>query len=146
MGPLSYGYIYRKQASRATGMELLHSPTQHYLPLCKSVCLSNHLSVRFSPLYVAKRLDPFLLFTFSHSQPPLAPLLCIPLFVPAVLIDCLFISCPAAASALVDEIVMVTVISCEDDKEGESHRVEIGFEPYGERDQDRVNNMCLTAQ
>lgn len=77
---------------------------------------------------MAKRRVPFLLFTFSHSQPP--PL-CVPLFVPAVLIDCLFISGPAAASAPVDEIVMVSVIFCRGDKEGESHSEEIGCGTYG---------------
>lgn len=110
------------------------------LLVCPTVCLSVSI-----PRMWRSVLSHFY-YLLSHTPSPPAPPLCIPLFVPAVLIDCLFISCPAAASALVDEIVMVTVISCGDDKEGESHRVEIGFEPYGGRDQDRVNNMCLTAQ
>lgn len=97
---------------------------------------------------MAKRIVPFLLFTFSHSQPP--PL-CSLLFVPAVLIDCVFMFGPAAASALVDEIVMVIivmviVIFCGDDKEGESQRVKIGFGTYGEWDQDMVNILCFTSQ
>lgn len=85
----------------------------------------------------------FLLFTFSHSQPP--PL-CIPLFVPAALIDCLFISGPAAASAPEDEIVMVIVIFCGGDKEGESHREEIVFGTYGREGQDMVNILCFNAE
>lgn len=91
------------------GTMMLHFPAQHIQYVCKSVCLTICLSVRLYSLYLAKRLVPFLLFTFSQSQPP--PL-CIPLFVRALLIDCLFISAPAAASAVVDEIVMVIVIFC----------------------------------
>lgn len=114
------------------------------LSVCMQICsLSDHLSLCFHSLDVAKRLVPFLLFTFSHSRPP--PL-CIPLFVPAALIDCLFISGPAAASALEDEIVMVIVIFCRGDKEGESHMQEIEFETYGGQDQDMVNILCFKAQ
>lgn len=90
---------------------------------------------------MTKRLVPFFTIYFlTLSQPP--PL-CIPLFVPALLIDCLFISGTAAATALVDEIVMVIVIFCRDDKEGESHRVEIGAAAYGEQDHDMVNILCF---
>lgn len=71
-------------------------------------------------------------FYYLLSHTPSLPPPCIPLFVHALLIDCLFISGPSAATALVDEIVMVIVIFCGDDKEGESHRVEIGFGTYGE--------------
>lgn len=90
-GPISIGHIYRKLVS---------------VPWYSGYV---NLSVCFYSLYVTKHLVPFLLFTFSHSQPP--PL-CITLFVPAELIDCLFISGPASASAPVDEIVMVSVIFC----------------------------------
>lgn len=120
-----------------------------YIPPLNTVCLYVNLPVcptigpsASIPCMWRSVLSHFYyLLSHTPSGPPQPHLtLCIPLFVPAVLIDCLFISCPAAASALVDEIVMVTVISCVDDKEGESHRVEIGFEPYGGRDQDMVNN------
>lgn len=69
----------QEESEQGTGMKLLHSPTQHRLSACKSARLSNRLSVCFYCLYVAKCIVPFLLFTFSHSQPP--PL-CSPLFVP----------------------------------------------------------------
>lgn len=94
-----------------------------------SVCMYVNLTVCLLLFTICgKRPVPFLLFTFSQSHPP--PL-CIQLFVPAVLIDCLFISGPAAASAPEDEIVMVILIFCGGDKEGESHTEEIGFGSYG---------------
>lgn len=93
----------QEESEQGTGMKLLHSPTQHRLSACKSARLSNRLSVCLYCLYVAKRIVPFLLFTFSHSQPP--PL-CSPLFVPHWLSH----SAPAEASALVDEIVMVIIV------------------------------------
>lgn len=86
---------------------------------------------------MCKCLVPFLLFTFSHSQ---APPLRIPVFVPAVLIDRLFIFGPTAACAL-DEIIMVIVIFCGDDKEDEFHRVW----NLWRRDQTIVNILYVTA-
>lgn len=111
-------------------MKLLHSPTQLCQSACKCAPLSNHLSLCGYSLYVTKRIVPFLLFTFSHSEPPLP--LHSPLFVPAKLDDCLFIFGPAEASAFVDEIVMVIiamviVMFLTEDKGSESHRMTIGF-------------------
>lgn len=53
-----------------------------FIPSLNTVCLyvnlSTRLSVCFCSLYVVQRLVPFLLFTFSHSQPPpsLYPTVC----------------------------------------------------------------------
>lgn len=99
-------------------MKPLHSPTQH----------SQYVNLLLFPVYGEASCP---IFTIYFLTLPASPPLCIPLFVPAVLIDCLFISGPAAASAPVDEIVMVSVIFCGVDKEGESHREEIGFGIYG---------------
>lgn len=52
---------------------------------------------------------------------------------PDALIDRLFISGPAAASAPGDEIVMVSVIFCNGDKDEESQREEIESGTRGSR-------------
>lgn len=108
-------------------MKLLHPPPPS---LSNTVCQDVDPSVCFYSLYAVKRPVPLLLFTFSHSQPP--PLHT-PLFVPDALIDRLFISGPAAASAPGDEIVMVSVIFCNGDKDEESQREEIESGTRGSR-------------
>lgn len=94
------------------------------LTVCWTICLST-----FIPCMWQSVLSHFY-YLLSHT--PSLPLR-IPLFVPAVLIDCLFISGPAAASVLEDEIVMVILIFCGSDKEVEIHREDIGLEPMQDR-------------
>lgn len=68
-------------------------------------------------------------YLLSHTPSlPLSVSHCLSL--PYSLIVSLYLQA-AAASAPVDEIVMVIVIFCWGDKEGESHREKIGFGTYG---------------
>lgn len=136
LGPMgTMDTFYWKQAS-GTPEWCRDTPlTPHCLYVRESECLL--------PFTICgKRPVPFH-YLLSHS--PTLPLSVFKRFVQAILIDCLFISGPAAASAPEDEIVMVIVIFCEGDKEGESHKQEIGFGSYRRQDQDMVNTMCFSA-
>lgn len=113
----------QEASERGTRMKLLHSPTRRCLSVCKSNCLSASVASTW------RSVSSHFYYLLSHT--PCLPPLWIPLFVPAVLTDCLFISGPAAASAPEDEIVMVIVIFCRGDKEGEIHGEEIGYGTYG---------------
>lgn len=91
------------------------------LPLYLTICLSA------STPWMWRSVLSHFYYLLSHTPclPPPYPTVC------PFPTHCLFIHCAAAASAPVDEIVMVTVISCGDDKKGESHRVEVAFDTYG---------------
>lgn len=116
----SHGHIYRAPC-------MLHSCSCLFL----YVCLYVNLCVCFYSLHVVSVPPPpfFLLFTFSQSHPPpLSASNCLSL--PYSSIVSLYLA-PLAASALEDEIVMLIVIFCGGDKEGESHMQEIAFRSYG---------------
>lgn len=113
----------QEEIEQGTGMKLLHSPTQHRLSACKSARLSNRLSVCLYCLYVAKRIVPFLLFTFSHSQPP--PL-CSPLFVPHWLSLIRLLLKPLRLWMRLSWLLLSWLLwsFVKGDKEGESHKGE----------------------
>lgn len=70
--------LWEDLQEESTRMKLLHSPTQHRLPACKSARLSNRLSVCFYCLYVAKRIVSFftIYFLTLPASPTLQPTVC----------------------------------------------------------------------
>lgn len=91
--PFSQGLVYRKQVGQWRG----------YIPPLNTVCLHVKLSnLPFVSVCVRPKLLSHLYCLLSHSPHPPHP----------SLIDCLFITGPAAATVLIYEIVMVIVIFC----------------------------------
>lgn len=87
------------------------------------------LSARLWSPFVTLSCPIFTIYFLTLWSPP-PPFASHCLCLPSSLI--VFISAPAAATALVDEIVTVIVNLCGGDKEGESQMVEIVFGAYEE--------------
>lgn len=122
----SHGHIYR-DASGALDVTLLLLSLSVCLSVCKSVRL-----LLFTTCGKRPRSPPpfFFYYLLSHSPPFSPPSASNCLSLPYSSIVSLYLA-PLAASALEDEIVMLIVIFCGGDKEGESHTQEIAFGSYG---------------